>query len=56
MTVTGMGKKLSNGDPLLVGEVAEALCWPCYMATRDNLGVNDCMVAAEEQAALRHRH
>ena len=54
MTASGIGCKLST-DPERNVSTWAALAWPTMFRTRDNLGVNDCMLAREEQAfACKH--
>jgi len=49
MTVRGLGRKLS-ADPQIQALVAQNHSWPTMLHTKDNLGVNGCIIAAEEQA------
>ena len=50
-TVRGTGSQIAFERPDLQSAVADGLSWPTMLHTRDNLGVNDCIIAAEEKAA-----
>lgn len=49
VTSTGIGSRLAFGNLPLLTDARDALQWPTLLFTRDNLGVNDCIVASEEQ-------
>ena len=50
MTVAGgIGKRFAAGNWSAEDAVAHLVDWLTFMRTRDNLGVNDCIVALEEE-------